>query len=300
MDHAAAEDLQPVVALADHELVLAAPAADIHLGRWLGEREERRAEADAQIVALEIRTDEIAQAALQVAHMRGAVDHQALDLMEHRRVRHVAVAAIGAAVADQPERRFPGLHRPDLYRAGMGAQQQRLSVLLRLQEEGVVHQPRRVLGREIQRREVVEVVLDIRPFGDREAHVGEDGHDLVRHLAHRMDPALGAVAQRQRDVDPLGGEPGIERLGLQLGRTRFERSLDLALQRIERLARLAALLRRQRAEGLGQLGDAPLLAEGGDTHLVQRRQIRSSTQLGQDLVAQDARYRRSSPFILGR
>ena len=42
-------------------------------------------------------------------------------------------------------------------------------------------------AREVQRGEVVEVGLDVGPFRHREAHVGEDGGELVHHLADRVD-----------------------------------------------------------------------------------------------------------------
>ena len=83
-------------------------------------------------------------------------------------------------------------HHPHLDRAGVGAQQFALAVGVRLQEEGVVHLPRRVAGREIERREVVEVVLDVRAFRHREAHLGEHRDHLVHHLQRRMHRALAA------------------------------------------------------------------------------------------------------------
>ena len=66
---------------------------------------------------------------------------------------------------------------------------------------------------EIELGEIVVVGLDVRAFGDRKAHVGEDRGELVDHLADRMDAAgLGRrLAHRQRDVDGLGVEPRIER-----------------------------------------------------------------------------------------
>ena len=80
---------------------------------------------------------------------------------------------------------------------------------LRVEEERVVHLARRMADREIRGREVVVVGLDVRPFGDRKAHVGEDRGELVDHLADRMDAAglSGAGAHRQGDVDGLGVEP---------------------------------------------------------------------------------------------
>ena len=82
----------------------------------------------------------------------------------------------------------------------------------RRQEEGVVHLPRRVAGREVERREVEIVRLDVRPLGDREAHIGEDRRQLVDHLADRVDAAagLGPLLDRQGDVDALGGEAALE------------------------------------------------------------------------------------------
>ena len=83
----------------------------------------------------------------------------------------------------------------------------------RLEEERVVLLARRVADREVQRGEVVVIGLDVRAFGDGEAHVGEDGRDLVRHLADRVDAAGGerVDAAGQGDVDALGGELRFER-----------------------------------------------------------------------------------------
>ena len=90
MHHAAAENLQPVVAFAEADLALVAAALDVDFERRLGEREERRPEAHLHIVDLEERLAEFFENPFQVAEVRVLVDHQALDLMEHRRVRLVA------------------------------------------------------------------------------------------------------------------------------------------------------------------------------------------------------------------
>ncbi len=159
---------------------------------------------------------------LEVAQMGALVDDEALDLVEHRRVRLVAVAAIGAAGADDADRRLLAEHGADLHRARMGAQHLALAIGVGVEEEGVVHLARRMARREVQRGEIVEVGLDIRPLGDREAHVGEDGGELVHHLADRVDaPARdGALRQRQGDVDGLGREARVER-GVLQGRAAF-------------------------------------------------------------------------------
>ena len=88
--HAAAENLQPVLALAEADLALVAAALDVDLERGLGEREEGRAEAHLHVVDLEEGLAELLQHPFHVAEMRALVDHEPLDLMEHRRVGLVA------------------------------------------------------------------------------------------------------------------------------------------------------------------------------------------------------------------
>ena len=93
MHHAAAENLQPILAFAETDLALVALALDVDFERRLGEREERRAEAHLHAVDLEERLAEFFQDPFQVAEVRALVDDQALDLVEHRRVRLVTVAS---------------------------------------------------------------------------------------------------------------------------------------------------------------------------------------------------------------
>ena len=117
---------------------------------------------------------------------------------------------------DHPVGRRPGQHGADLHRAGVGAQHQRPALLLGLEVEGVHHLARRVLLRDIERAEVVEVVLDVRALGHGEAHLAEDRDDLLGDLADRVDAAVGARPHRQSDVLPLGEQLGVERRRLEL------------------------------------------------------------------------------------
>ena len=78
-------------------------------------------------VDLEERAAELLQHPLQVAHVDRLVDHQPLDLMEHRRVGLVGIAAVGAAGDDDADRRLLRLHGADLHRRGVGAQQHALA-----------------------------------------------------------------------------------------------------------------------------------------------------------------------------
>src|SRR6266436_2686421 len=82
MHHAAAENLQPVLAFAEADLALVAAALDVDLERGLGERKERRPEPHVDVVDLEERPAELVQDPFEVAEMRALVDDEALDLVK--------------------------------------------------------------------------------------------------------------------------------------------------------------------------------------------------------------------------
>ena len=109
-----------------------------------------------------------------MAEMGGAVDDEPLDLMEHRRMRLVGVAAIGAAGADHADRRLLRQHGAHLHRARVRAQDLARAVRAGIEKERVVHVARRMIRRKVQLGEIIVVALDVRPFGDGKAHVGED------------------------------------------------------------------------------------------------------------------------------
>src|SRR5262249_10951905 len=106
MHHAATENLHPIVTLAEANFALVAAISDVDLERRLRERKERRPKPHADAIDLEKRFEEFFEDPFHVAEMRGLVDDEALDLMKHRRMRLIAVAAIGAAGNDDADRRF--------------------------------------------------------------------------------------------------------------------------------------------------------------------------------------------------
>src|SRR5215470_6820827 len=119
MHHAAAENLQPLIALSDPDLVADLGVADIDFHRRLGEREVARAEANLDLSHLEERLAEFLEHPFEVPEMSLLVDREPLDLMEHRRVGLVAVAAVDAARRDDAERRLLLQHGADLHGARM-------------------------------------------------------------------------------------------------------------------------------------------------------------------------------------
>ena len=92
-------------------------------------------------------------------------------------VRYGLVAEY-ASRADDADRGFAALHGAHLYRRGVCTEQY-VGVLL--DEERILHVACGVLGREVQGREYVPVVLDFGAFGDGIAQTREDLDDLVSH-----------------------------------------------------------------------------------------------------------------------
>ena len=85
-----------------------------------------------------------------------------------------------------------------------------------------------MLRRNVERGEIVEVGLDVRAFGDGEAHIGEDLGDLVGDLTHRVDTAFGkrAFAHREGDVGTLSREPRAHRSAAKRLTLGFQRVAD--------------------------------------------------------------------------
>src|SRR5262249_5210324 len=174
LHHSAAKTFEPVVTMAEADLAFVPAALDVDFEGWLGKRKERRPEPHFHVVDLEKRLAELRKNPLQMAEMGAFVDDQTLNLMKHRRVRLVAVAPVGAAGANHPERRLLPQHGAYLHWGCMGAQKPPRAVGLLTEKKGVVHLPCRVAIGEIEFGEVIVVGLDVRPLGDGEPHVGED------------------------------------------------------------------------------------------------------------------------------
>ena len=90
-------------------------------------------------------------------------------------------------------------------------------------EERVLHLAGRVVGREVERVEVVPLGLDLRSLGHLVAHADED---VDQPLGQRRDrvPGAGRVpVPRQRDVDGLVDQDPAVPVGLQLGLPAAER-----------------------------------------------------------------------------
>src|SRR4051794_16615158 len=84
-------------------------------------------------------------------------------------------AGLNAARRDDRDRRLLGLHGADLNGARLGPKQHPGNVDV----ERVLHRARRVIGGDVQRLEVVPVVLDLGSLGDAIAHAREHVDDAI-------------------------------------------------------------------------------------------------------------------------
>jgi len=121
VDHSAAAELHPIVAIiiamsTDDAATTFVRIPNINLDTRLGEGEVGRAQAQGNILALEECFEEGLERPFEVAEVNVAIDRQTFNLMEHRRVRGVAVRTIDPAWRDDADRRALRLHRADLNR----------------------------------------------------------------------------------------------------------------------------------------------------------------------------------------
>ena len=248
---------------AAHHLQPAAAPLHVHLGRGLGEGEIAGAEAHRQIP--EELLQEGGHGAAQVAEIQALVDGQHLHLVKHRRVGGIhGIAAIHPAGGHDPHRWGVVLQMADLHRRGVGAQQ-----LAVRQIEGVLHVPRRVVGRDVEGSEVVVVGLDLGALLHPVAQARKDVHDLLDRADQRVAMARRREAGGHGHVEGFGGD------ALGHGR-RFHRlqalaqqALHLFLEHVGPLAHQGALVPWQLAHGPQYARELALLAQQAHPQLFQ-------------------------------
>ena len=131
-----------------------------------------------------------------------------------------------------------------------------------------------MIGGDVQRFEVVEVVFDLGPGGDFEARLAEQLLDAQPHLGDGMQAAARFTAARQRDVDALLRELGGDVRLLELGALGFDGRLDFFLHAIDTRAGFLALLGGELAQLLELLGQPAALAQRADARPLRARRYR--------------------------
>ena len=107
---------------------------------------------------------------------------------------------------------------------------------------------RRVVVGRVERGEVVVLELDLGALGDAEAEPDEDVLDLALDLRQQMRRAARDGVARQRHVDRLGAQRGVELARLELLAQLRVQPLELAAHAVQLLAARSAQLGRQGAE----------------------------------------------------
>ena len=148
----------------------------------------------------------------------------------------------------------------DLNRRGMRAQQLSLAIRDFWKVEGIVHLPRGMLRWDIERGEVVKIVLDVGSFHDREPHVGEDCDELVGHLRDGMDGSGDLGTRWLGHIDHLRREAGIESVRFQFNAAGVDRREQFGLERIKLLAGRLAFVGVKSSQSFHQERDAALFA----------------------------------------
>src|SRR6478735_5299848 len=239
VDHARAAELYPprsATGPAGRVVAMADEADEVGLHARLGEREVRRPHPRPRALA-EHHVDEVVDRSSQVRHGQALVDRQRLDLVEHRGMRRVEVVGPEhLARGDDVDRRGPLQHGPDLYRRGLGAQDE--TTVGRLDEEGVLHLAGRVVLAEVEGVEVHPLRLDLGALDDLPAHPDEGVHQPFLGQLQRVPGAGRAAVHRPGDVDGLLDEDPPVALLLELGLAARVRTAERGLRRAHPLAGL--------------------------------------------------------------
>ena len=133
-----------------------------------------------------------------------------------------------------------------------------------------MHRARRMRLGNVERGEIVPVVLDLRTTRHGKTHVGEDFGQFVHNLADRVDRAAGKFRRGEREIDRLGGKARFEYGAFERGLALCQRCGDSLTRGVDFRAFALPLVRRHAAQRFEQRAYPSLLAEGGDADRLHR------------------------------
>ncbi len=188
--------------------------------------------------------------------------------MEHGGVGQIGIAPVNPAGRNHPQRRFAVFHHPDLHRRGVGTQDG-----VGIEIEGVVHGPRRMVSRNIERLEVVEIVLHFRPLDHFETQLRKQLLDAQGGAGNGVQTTTVLPPSGQGHVHRLTGQPPFGFRRLQCLTPDLQSFLYRLLGAVDGLAGRRALFGGQPAKRFQLLGEHALLAQIADPNLVECLQI---------------------------
>ena len=189
--------------------------------RRLGEREVRGADAGARCSSPNMMRTNASSAPRRWAMVRPLSMARHSIWWKTGRVRRVeVVGAEDLARRHDVDRRLLLEHGADLHRRGLRAQHE--TGVDRVEEEGVLHLARRVVGAEVERVEVEPLALELRPSATSQPMPTKASTRRWRRA--RWGGGRRAAARAGHgDVDALLDEDALVALGLELGLAGRER-----------------------------------------------------------------------------
>ena len=143
-----------------------------------------------------------------------------------------------------------------------------------------------MVGRHIQRIEIMELVFNIRSFGNFKTHFAENRRNFFINFADRMNAPLLFGTNRQRYVNSLSRKLGIKFLGSQLFLSGVKRLLHFRLQNIEVPTLLLFFLDWKAAQTFHQFGNSAFFAQNGHSDFFKGLHVRRGSYRSQKLLFQ--------------
>src|SRR3972149_11331097 len=132
---------------------------------------------------------------------------------------------------------------------------------MRIEVERCMHRPCGVVWRNIERAEVVVIVLDLRTFGDIEPQLREQGDSPVEGQSDGVKTAWPLAAPWQRDIDSLALELAHDGGPFQLGALRLNTGGNCRFGVVDLFAKQRPFLWRKRPQLLHLFREDALLAQ---------------------------------------
>ncbi len=121
-----------------------------------------------------------------------------------------------------------------------------------------------MIGRNIQRVEIVELGLDLRPVQHTESERTKQVFDLPLNLRDRMQASRPHAGRGNGEIEPFGIQPFRQSRPLELGFAALVRALHRLLRGVDELAALRTLGRRELAHVFAEFGEFALASQHFD------------------------------------
>ena len=161
-----------------------------------------------QVIAFKEATDKVSKHSFQIGESYAFFYPQAFSLVEHGRVRSVAVHAVNAAGGDNADGwLFFVEHIADLNRGSVRTQNVAV-----FNVESILHRTRWVICRNIQGLEIMEIVFDFRAVRCFKTHTVKQLDHTLQSQSNWMQTAMFLRTARQSNIQCFCSQ-----LSLQLG-----------------------------------------------------------------------------------